>query len=339
LEGSPARSASEPLSASAADAPVFLCGCVSVSQTKSSGASVCVTSRLGRASNSRILFTSPGWMIFFQLLTNGERLSSSNARCSAAATRRLTTSTFVTTSVFGYCAPPVRLLGEVQSLLVFELVALEDRAPSAGQRGPHQPVVREPVVQEGHERLPPRVIGVYVGRVRHRERGRQRGERARVSVRVANDGTGRVNVRSEKTVNEARSRFRECRGRERARACCRYERSRGGMVFSSPICRARYRYYSAPASISISCDAARNASSSASFRFRRYAASTRVSAGRSRPAPPPGGERTAAGGHRRRRQTRVVGIGVAVPAPPPRVRRPRPPPAPSPASRATHRAN
>jgi hypothetical protein len=78
---------------------------------------------------------------------------------------------------------PVRLLGEVQSLLVFELVALEDRAPSAGQRGPHQPVVREPVVQEGHERLPPRVIGVYVGRVRHRERGRQRGERARVSVR------------------------------------------------------------------------------------------------------------------------------------------------------------
>ena len=57
--------------------------------------------KLRRASNSRILFTSPRWMIFFQLLTNGERLSSSNARCSAAATRRLTTSTFVTTSVFG----------------------------------------------------------------------------------------------------------------------------------------------------------------------------------------------------------------------------------------------
>ena len=102
VEGALSRSASE----SAADAPVFLCGCVSVSQTKSSGASVCVTSKLGRASNSRILFTSPGWMIFFQLLTNGERLSSSNARCSAAATRRLTTSTFVTTSVFGYCALP-----------------------------------------------------------------------------------------------------------------------------------------------------------------------------------------------------------------------------------------
>ena len=92
--------------ASAAEGPVLRWGCLSVSHTKSSGASVCVTTRLGCDSNSRILFTSPGWMIFFHDLTKGERDSSSKIMCSAAATRRLTTSTLVTTRVFGWVALP-----------------------------------------------------------------------------------------------------------------------------------------------------------------------------------------------------------------------------------------
>ena len=89
-----------------AAAVVLRCGWVSVFQKRSSGASVCVTSSSGRDSNSRILFTSPGWMIFFQLFTNADRDSSSKIMDSAAATRRLTTSTLHTTSVFGCDALP-----------------------------------------------------------------------------------------------------------------------------------------------------------------------------------------------------------------------------------------
>ena len=81
--------------------PVLRWGWVSEFHTNSSGASVCVTKSSGEASNSRILFTSPGWMMDLTRLTKDERSSSLKVRCSAAATLRLTTSTLATVRVFG----------------------------------------------------------------------------------------------------------------------------------------------------------------------------------------------------------------------------------------------
>ena len=73
----------------------------------------------------------------------------------------------------------VRLLGQVESLLVFELAALEDRAPSARKRGPHETVVTEPVVQKRHEGLPSRVVRVDAAGMRHAPLGQSPPARAR----------------------------------------------------------------------------------------------------------------------------------------------------------------
>ena len=48
----------------------------------------------------------------------------------------------------------VRLLGEVEALLQLVVALLEDLAPSARQRRPHEAVMREPIVQEGNQGLP-----------------------------------------------------------------------------------------------------------------------------------------------------------------------------------------
>ena len=55
----------------------------------------------------------------------------------------------------------VSLLREVQSLLVFVVVSLEHGAPSARQRRPHQSMMCEPIVQEGHQRLPAPVLFLF----------------------------------------------------------------------------------------------------------------------------------------------------------------------------------
>eukprot|EP00982_Pelagococcus_subviridis_P008607 30854-Pelagococcus_subviridis.AAC.12 len=83
---------------------------------------------------------------------------------------------------------PVRLLAQVQALLVLVLVRLQDRAPSHGEGRPHEPVVREPVVQERDEVLPSPARG---------GRGVPTGDRPRVRAgdEAAGGGCAPVGVR------------------------------------------------------------------------------------------------------------------------------------------------
>ena len=88
-------------------------------------------------------------------LTKDERSSSLKVRCSAAATRALDDLDVGDgEGVREARRAAVRLLGEVEALLQLVVALLEDLAPSARQRRPHESVMREPIVQKGNQGLP-----------------------------------------------------------------------------------------------------------------------------------------------------------------------------------------